>query len=147
MDPLLPHYLCGCYKWKSLLPWQIFGCYMWPLYCHTIFVVAIGETLDFHNKCLVARGDLSIATLNIVIAIGGTLCCHDKCLVARGGLSIATINIWLLHLDPLLPCLLLCFYSLESLLLRWLFHWCMRFFATLFFCCYSIYCNPKWLCR
>ena len=78
-------------------------------------MVAIGETLYCHDKCLVVRGGHSIATLNIVVAIGGTLCCHDKCLVARGGLSIATINIWLLYLDPLLPRLLLCCYSLETI--------------------------------
>jgi len=47
-------------------------------------VVAIGGNLYCHDKYLVARGSLSIATLNIVVAIGGTLYCHDKCLVARG---------------------------------------------------------------
>jgi hypothetical protein len=68
MASLLPHYLC----------------------------VAIGETLYCHDKCLVAKGGLSIATLNIVVGIGYTLYCHDKCLVAKDGLSIATINTWLL---------------------------------------------------
>jgi hypothetical protein len=62
-------------------------------------VVAIGGTLYCHNNILIAREDLSIATLIIVVAIGGMvaiggiLFCYDKCLVARGGLSIATLNI------------------------------------------------------
>jgi hypothetical protein len=47
-------------------------------------MVAIGGTLYYHNKYLVARGDLSITTLNIVVAIGETLCCHTKFLVAIG---------------------------------------------------------------
>jgi hypothetical protein len=66
-------------------------------------VVAIERTLYCHEKILVARGDLSIATITIVVAISGTLFCYDKCLVAKGGLSIATINTWFLYLDPLLP--------------------------------------------
>jgi hypothetical protein len=62
-------------------------------------LVAIGGTLYCHNNILIAREDLSIATLIIVVAIGGMvatggiLFCYDKCLVARGGLSIATLNI------------------------------------------------------
>ena len=100
MDPLLPRYLCGCYRWNPLLPRQIFGCYSCPLYCHTISVVAIDGTLYCHDKYLVARGSISIATLNIVVAISGTLYCHDKWLVARGCLSIATINTCY-TLDPL----------------------------------------------
>ena len=64
-------------------------------------LVAIGETVYCHDKYLVARGSLSIATLNIVVAIGASVYCHDKCLVARGCLSIATINTgcycWILY--------------------------------------------------
>jgi len=131
MDPLLPRYLFGCYRWNPLLPRQIFGCYSCPLYCHTISVVRIGGTLCCHDKYLVARGSPSIATLNIVVAIGGTLYCHDKCLVARGCLSIATINTWLLYLDHLLPHLLLCCYSLETLLPRPLFRWYEVFCHTI----------------
>ena len=144
MDPLLPCYLCGCHRWNPLLPRQIFGCYSYPLYCHTIYVVAIGGTLYCHNKCLVAKGSLSIATLKITVAIGGTLYCHDKCLVARGCVSIAMINTWLLYLDPLLPRLVLCCYSLETLLPCHYFVG-IRFFAIPFVCCYSIYCNAKLL--
>jgi len=56
-------------------------------------LVAIGGTVYCHDKYLVARGNLSIATLNIVVAIGASVYCHGKCLVARGCLSIATLNI------------------------------------------------------
>ena len=55
-------------------------------------MVAIGETIYYNNKYLVATDGLSIATLNIGVAIGVTLYCHDKCLDARDCLSIATIN-------------------------------------------------------
>ena len=48
-------------------------------------MVAIGGTLYCHDKYLVARGSLSIATLNIVVAIGASVYCHGKCLVAIGG--------------------------------------------------------------
>jgi hypothetical protein len=100
MDPLLPRYLYGCYRWNPLLPRQIFGWYSCPLCCHTISMVAIDGTLYCHGKYLVARGSLSNATLNIVVAISGTLYCHDKWLVARGCLSIAMINTWWLYFGP-----------------------------------------------
>ena len=67
-------------------------CNRWTLHCHAISVVAIAGTVYCHDKYLVARGSLSIATLNIVVAIGASVYCHGKCLVARGCLSIATIN-------------------------------------------------------
>jgi hypothetical protein len=88
-------------------------------------VVAIGGTLCYHDKYLVARGGLSIATLNVVVAIGRTLYYH-KYLVARGGLSIATTNVWLLKVASLLPRLLLCCYSFKTLL------------SCLLLCCYSL---------
>jgi hypothetical protein len=59
-------------------------------------VVAIGGTLYYHEKYLVTRGGLSIATLNIEVAIGGTLYCHDKYVVAILVFSIATHTIVLL---------------------------------------------------
>ena len=67
-------------------------------------MVAIGGTLYCHENILVAREDLSIATLTIMVAIAETLFCHDKCLVARGVLSIATLNIVVaIGRTPLLP--------------------------------------------
>ena len=39
-------------------------CNRWTLYCHAISVVAIGGTIYCHDKYLVARGSLSIATIN-----------------------------------------------------------------------------------
>jgi hypothetical protein len=48
------------------------------------------------NIWLLATGGLSIASLNTIVALGETLYHHDKCLVARGGLSVATTNVWLL---------------------------------------------------
>jgi hypothetical protein len=48
-------------------------------------VVAICGIFYCHKNILVARDDLSIATLTIVVAIGGTLFYHYKRLVAIGG--------------------------------------------------------------
>jgi hypothetical protein len=48
-------------------------------------VVAICGIFYCHKNILVARDDLSIATLTIVVAIGGTLFYHYKYLVTIGG--------------------------------------------------------------
>ena len=109
-------------------------------------LVAIGGTVYCHDKYLVARGSLSIATLNIVVAIGASVYCHGKCLVARGCLSIATINTgcycWTLYCHANY-----CVATVWRLYCNAHYSVGMMFFATPFVCCYIIYCNAKLFCR